>query len=209
MLYAIFGTHQEQRKKAQEELASLGTVTNHLYSEHVLSLEPLINATTIFNEPIVALLVQTFDSASSKEVVTKLLGDMKESRNIFILDEPFADAYKIKAISKHAVKVFDAREEKKKEIDIFRICNLIGKRDKKEAWIEWMHIRDKDSAEALQGIIWWKWKTIWADTLEGKPSKFTKQECELIGEKLMKSTILAHRGKGDIKATLEEIILAL
>ena len=43
----------------------------------------------------------------------------------------------------------------------------------------------------------------------GKPSKFTSTECEDIGGKLLRSSILAHRGEADLKVELEKILLRL
>ena len=72
-----------------------------------------------------------------------------------------------------------------------------------------MRIRDIESPEAVQGALWWKFQIIWADTRSGKPSRFTLSECEAIGGRLMKSSILAHRGEGDLKLLLEKIVLSL
>jgi hypothetical protein len=72
-----------------------------------------------------------------------------------------------------------------------------------------MNIRDKETGEALQGILWWKWKTIWGDVLSGKRAMYTKEECEMIGSKLMRAPLRAHRGEGDLKVYLEEILLSI
>ena len=209
MIYAIVGTDNTIREKANSETAKLGNATTHIYSEKISTLEPLIVASSLFGEKIIVYLMQVMDVASSKEELVRLLPQMKESSNIFIIDEPFADANRVKMLSKYAKTVFDAREEKKKEVDIFILCNYFGRKDKKGAWEEWMKIRDKESPEAIQGLLWWKFQTIWADVRDGRPSKFTLSECETIGEKLIQAPIKAHTGKGDLKVELEKIILSL
>jgi len=209
MIYAIVGTEDGKRKDAYKKLLELGPVTNHLYSEHANAVEPLISATSLFGDKIIALLFQMMDSASSRDVVVNNLQAMSASETIFIIDEPFADANRVKMLQKHSKELHDARTEKVKEVDVFKICNLLGKRDKKEVWLEWMNIRDKETGEALQGILWWKWKMIWGDVLTGKRAMYTKEECEAIGGKLMRAPILAHRGEGDLKLRLEEILLSI
>jgi hypothetical protein len=209
MIYAIVGTEDGKRKAAYKELLKLGAITNHLYSEHVNELQSLVGATSLFGDPIIVLLFQMMENSSSREGVVGKLSEMKNSPNIFIIDEPFADANRIKSLQKYSEKLYDARAEKAKEVDVFKICNLLGSRDKKEVWLEWMNIRDKETGEALQGILWWKWKMIWGDVLAGKRAMYTKEECETIGRKLLRAPILAHRGEGDLKLRLEEILLSI
>lgn len=209
MIYAIVGTDTIRREKAYEALTSLGVVSAHIYSEQVATLEPLIAASSLFGEKVIVNLIQVMELASARDEVVRLLPDMKESLNIFIIDEPFADANRVSRLTKYAEKVFDAREEKKKEVDVFTLCNLFAKRDKKDVWVEWMRIRDIGSPEAIQGALWWKFQGIWADVRSGRPSKFTLNECENFGGKLMRSSIMAHRGEGDLKVELEKILLSL
>lgn len=210
MIYAIVGTGREKREKANDAIGKFGIPTNHIYSEQIAILPALTEATSLFGEKVIALLVQTMDKAESREVVTELLPEMKTSENIFIIDEPFADANRVKKLEKYADKLYDCREEKEEGVSPFPLCNAFARRDKKQAFIEWMNIRDTvDSMEIVHGALWWKMKTVWEDTLSGKPTKFTKEECERIGEKLAKAPMDAYRGKGNLKEKLEQIILEI
>lgn len=209
MIYSIVGTDIAIRQKALDELGKLGKATAHIYSEQIATLEPLIHATSLFGEKIIVTVIQAFEVQSSKEEIIRLLPDMKESENVFIVDEPFADAHRVKTLTKFSEKLYDGREEKKREVDVFTLANFFGKRDKKEAWKEWMKIKDKETPEAIHGILWWKFQTIWADAREGRPSKFTLRECEEIGGKLALASARAHSGETDLKAELEKIILTL
>lgn len=209
MLYALVGTDQKKREKAQLAFAKFGSPTAHIYGEQVSALEPLIEATSLFGDKIVVHLVQTMERAETRERVYDLLGAMKESPNVFIIDEPFADANRVKKIEKAAEALYDAREEKEKEVSPFSLTNALARRDKKNLWVEWMKIRDHLEGEAIQGALWWKFQSIWSDTLLGRPSKFSKEECERLGKRIVESSILAHRGEKDLKVELESIFLSV
>jgi hypothetical protein len=209
MIYTVVGTDQHKREKAFAKLAKLGAPSVHLYAENVAGVEPLIQATSLFGDPIVALLIQTLEKAEDREVVYELLSDMETSATLFIFDEPFADTNRLKKLEKYSKEVLDAREEKSEGVNPFALCNAFAKRDKKTVWVAWMHIRDLESAEAIQGAFWWKMKTIWEDSLSGRPSKFTKDECEVFGSRILRASILAHRGERDLKEELEGIILSV
>lgn len=209
MIYTIVGTDTTIRQKAEEELSKLGVATSHIYSEQIATLPPLVDASSLFGEKIIVVLIQCMEVASSKEEVIRLLPLMKASPNTFIINEPFADANRVKMLTKYSEKVYDAREEKKKEVDVFTLANFVGRRDKKGAWQEWMNIRDKDTPEAIHGVLWWKFQTIWAEVRDGKPSKFTASECEDFGGKLALAAVYAHSGKADLKVEIEKFILSL
>lgn len=209
MLYSIVGTDTNKREKAYEILSKEGVVSSHIYSEQIAALEPLISASSLFGDKVIVNLIQTMELASSRDEVTRLFPEMKDSANIFIIDEPFADANRVSRLTKYSEKVFDAREEKKERVDVFTLCNLFAKRDKKEAWLEWMRIRDAESGEAIQGALWWKFQMVWSDTRAGKPTRFSLAECEDIGGKLMKASIKAHRGEVDLMIEIEKLLLSL
>lgn len=208
MIYTIVGTNKEKREKATEKLSKLGVPTASIYSEHIAALRPLVEATSLFGEKIIAHVIQTMEVASSREELVKLMPEMEKSENTFIIDEPFADANKVKKLEKYSKQLFDCREEGPGEASPFPMCNAFGRRDKKQAFIEWMKIKDvSEPVEMIHGALWWKMKTIWEDTLAGKPTKFTKEECEYFAGKIMRATMDSYRGKGNLKDRLEEIIL--
>lgn len=209
MIYALIGTGSAQREKALANIARLGAPTAHLYGEHVGDLEPLIASSSLFGEKIIVHLVQAMEKAEGRERVYELLPAMKESQNIFIIDEPFADQHRSKKIEKYADELYDAREEKEKETSPFALCNAFARRNKKEVWEEWMRLRDEIEPEAIQGALWWKWGTVWSDVKSGKPGKYSVKECEELGGRIMRSSILAHRGERDLKVEIESILLSI
>lgn len=209
MIYTIVGTDVVKREKAYSQLEKLGAISTHLYTEHIGSLESYIEIQSLFGEKSIVNVLQVMDVASSREELVRLLPDMKDSQTIFIIDEPFADANRVTKLTKFSETVFDAREPKKADVDVFTLTNLFAKRDKKALWVEWMRVRDLDSPEAVHGALWWKFGTVWNDVRNGKPSKFTLNECEDIGGRLVRAPILAHRGEADLKSELEKIILSI
>jgi hypothetical protein len=209
MIYAIIGTNPKKREEARREMTKLGTAASHIYGENVRDLESFLEASSLFGGTIIVDCISLLEGGASKEEAVRLLPRMKDSGTIFIVDEPFAVATTITLLTQYTEKVFDCREEKERDLDPFLLCTAFAKRDKKTAWVEWMKIRDELQAEAIQGALWWKFQIIWQDTKNGKPSKFTLDECEAIGERLVKSSILAHRGEKDLKVELECLILSL
>ena len=209
MIYTIAGTDIKGREIAIKELTKLGNISTHIYSEQIAMLEPLISGASLFGEKIIVNLIQVMDTAPSRDELIKRLDDMKTSQNIFIIDEPFADTNRVNRLKKFSEKLFDVRVEKGRDVDVFTLCNLFAKKDKKGAWVEWMRIRDLDSPEAIHGALWWKFVTIWNTVRDGGVSKFTQTECEEMGGKLFRANILAHRGEKDLKTEMEAIILSL
>lgn len=209
MMYSLVGTNSNIREKARGELAKLGSVTRRLYAEDSADLLPLIGASSLFGDVSVVECVQMFDTASSKEVIQNLLEEMSESQTVFIIDEPFADANRTTKLAKFSKKLYDAREEKTKDVAVFTLVDYFIKRDKKNAWITWLHLKEKIEGEAIQGALWWKFTQVWQTVLEGKKTAFSKDDCELLGGKLLRSTILAHKGEKDLDEELEKIILFL
>jgi hypothetical protein len=208
MIYTIVGTDSKVREKSLAEIAKIGELAAHIYSEQISSLVPLIEAGSMFGDKVIVYLIQTLEKAETREYVYELLASMEASANTFIIDEPFADANRTKKLEKFSKKLYDAREEKKSGPDPFALCNAFARRDKKAVWVEWMRLREVEP-EAVQGALWWKFQTVWADVKSGRPGKFTASECEDLGGRLLRSSILAHRGERDLRVELESIILSI
>ena len=209
MIYAIVGTHKERREKGNKEFSSLGVPSHHIYSEQVGALESLIDGVSLFGDVSIITCVQLGEVVSSKEEMIRLLDQMKISSNIFIIDEPFADVHLFNKLRKVSVKVIDAREEKVKDVSVFNFCDSFITRDKKQAWVDFLSLKNGGSREAIQGALWWKFQMEWSKVKEGKKSRFTEGECETFGGEIVRSSILAHRGEKDLMLELERIVLSL
>lgn len=215
MIYTLIGTEAGKREKALAEIAKLGVPNVHIYGEQISALRPLIEAGSLFGDRVVAHLVQVLEKAEAREKVYDLLAEMEKSNNVFFIDEPSADANRMKKLEKYSRKLYDARDHsvgsgaKSGEASPFSLTNAFARRDKKAVWVEWMKLRNDLEPEALQGALWWKFQTIWNDVRSGKPAKYTLQECEEVGGRILRSSILAHRGEKDLKAELESILLSI
>ncbi len=212
MIYAIVGGQISMRDKALQGTKSFGNITHYIYSEQIYELEPLIDASSLFGDPVVVMCYQVHAQAQSleaKELFESLLPKLQASKNTFIIDEPTGDQHLITLLKKHTQAVHDVREKSVQDKSVFALCDAFAVRDKKLAWSLFMKFRETDNGEAVAGALWWKMKTIWNDVLLGKKTKFTKDECERYGSKLIRSTIIAHRGEGDLFIELEKIILSL
>ncbi len=209
MIYSIVGTHIHIREKGHQELLKMGVVTHHVYGEHVEELEQLVDASSLFGDPVIVLCIQLGDNTHAKDELKRLLDRMQESSNIFVVDEPFADVHLFNRLTKVSKKVFDAREEKIKDMSVFALCDAFIERDKKQAWVLFQDLKKEGSGEAIQGALWWKFQTEWSKVSEGKRSLFTQSDCERIGGELLRSSILAHRGEKDLLLELERIILTV
>ncbi len=209
MIYSIVGTKKEIRDHARKEIASLGEVSHHIYSEQVGDLEPLIDGVSLFSNQGVVHCIQLFDVASSREEITRLLPRMENSPTIFVIDEPFADVNRVNKLSKVSKKIYNAKEEKEKSAEVFTLASHIARRDKKNAWVLFNELCKKEDIEAIAGAISWKFTLLWQDVLSGKATPFSKEECEVIGKDLLLAQILSHRGEADLSVELEKIILRL
>jgi hypothetical protein len=209
MIYTLVGTHTGLREKGNKEISLLGVPAHHIYHEQVSELRQLIDATSLFGDTIIVTCIQLGEVASSKEHLISLLKDMESSFTIFVIDEPFADSHLVNRLAKVSKKLYDAREEKIKDDSIFTLSKLFVARNKKDAWIQFLDIKKRESGEAIQGVLWWKFQTEWQKVREGRTSIFTLEDCERIGGDLVRSTILAHRGEKDLMLELERIILSL
>lgn len=209
MIHSLVGTHKDTRKKAQVFFDTLGAPSSYVYSESIDSLLSLVDAVSLFGDPVVVVCERLSEVASSKEVITELLPKMKESSNVFIVDEPFCDSYFFARLQKVSETIADAREEKIKDVSVFGLCDAFILRNKKEAWVRFMDVRKRESGEAIAGALWWKFEGVWKRTLEGKATGFTKEECERVGLLLVESQVLAHRGEKDIMVELEKIVLTV
>jgi hypothetical protein len=209
MIYSLVGTKKEVRDSALKEMASLGEVNHFVYSENIDELKGYIDARTMFDENIIVSCVQLLGTAGGKEIVKSLLPRMEASLNTFIIDEPFVDVHGTTLLSKYSKKLFNGKEEKTKDTSVFVLCDSFARKDKKQAWLDFMAVRDAGEGEAIAGALWWKFQIVWQGVKDGKRSPFTEKECERIGEELVSASVLSHRGEKDLMIELERIILSL
>ena len=209
MIYSIVGTHKEIREKGNRELSELGVVSQYIYSEQVEELRSHVDAIDLFGSPVIITCVQIGDLATAMDVLVGLLPQLEVSNNIFIIDEPFADVHLINRLQKVSKKLFNGKEEKVKDFSVFKIADAVAIRDKKQAWVTFIALRETLEGEAIAGALWWKFQSVWQTTKAGRKTAYTLPECERVGGDIMRASILAHRGKLDLMTEIERIILSL
>jgi hypothetical protein len=92
--------------------------------------------------------------------VYKYLIDIEKSENVFIIDELSVLAATATKLAKYAKEFFDCRE---KEIDhnAFELAKSISSRDKKNAWLELMRLKNlKVAGVEVQSVLAWKAKSV-------------------------------------------------
>lgn len=242
MLYFIFGTNYNKREFAKKAIdSSLKEKkiniekllkTESISKENISILPNYLGSGSLFGEKLFIKLEDLLTKEESREFLYENLDLIIKSDNIFILDEPFALSASILKIQKILEKekqsknIFDCKEDvKQKDIEPFYLCDLIEKRDKREAWKEFQNIYlewSDEEAQALHGAIWWKWKMIWSAYLDGnknnyfkfyrlkeKEIRYTKEEIEGFGFDLSLMAMKANNGEINLMREIEKFILKL
>lgn len=208
MLYVVVGTDVEIRKKGLLKILHGRNPSLYLRKETMFQVPALIDAQDIFGGEVIVMLEQVGNDAEGRELLKGLLKAMQTSKNIFILDEPFIDTSFVKTVAKYAELIIEAKEEKVKEGFPTAFLSSFEKKDKKQAWVEWMNLRDKE-VELIHGALWWKVKTLWSGVLQGKKSAFSKEELAALGFALVTGSHKAHRGEADLREEIEKVVLGL
>jgi hypothetical protein len=208
MLYVLAGTAIAARKKALKDWLHQKEVSLFIRKENKESLKEAIEASDMFGGQLLYVVEQLGNDKEGRDFLKENLEAMKSSVNLFILDEPLVDGTFIKTLAKHADQLIDAREEKEEGFSPFPFVELVAARKKKEAWSMWLQIRNENH-EALVGALWWKLKTMWGKQLQGGGSPFSKEELEVLGEKVVGMVHKAHMGEAQLEEEIEKTILTL
>ncbi|HPX52356.1 MAG TPA: hypothetical protein PLE26_01025 [Candidatus Paceibacterota bacterium] len=242
MFYIIFGTNFKKREASREKIHqalktkkidfdSLLEVPK-ISKENFSLLANYYGGASLFGEKVLINAEDLLTKEESREYVYKHLEDMTKSDNIFILDEPFALAATFQKLERELDKldikenIFDCRETLvKKDVEPFYLCELIEKRDKKNAWQEWkkLYLEWEDSeAQAIHGALWWKWKMMWSAYLDGdrnnffrvyrlssKEIRYSKRELEEFGKEISLMAMKANNGELDLMRSLEKFIIKI
>lgn len=231
MLYFIFGTNLKKRDLAKLEirnsLESQGVIYKSLLevprveTSNYELLKSYWGNISLFGEKLLIPVYNLLTQVSAREFLYQHLEKLITSENVFILDEPFAPANSLQKLKRDFLKyriseqLFDASEKYEKEdIEPFYFCDLFERRDKKGAWQEWKRLYAKwedSEAMALHGALWWKWKTLWSNSLNGKTalSKYSKDELEKYGREIVYLAARANNGELNLMRALEKLILSI
>ncbi len=198
MLIIKVGTRLKERVECEEYIKSLektfGNFEVAILKKDDLAGVPQYFETNIFGDRTKVILEQ-WNTEEYRDYVYKYLDKIKESENIFIIDEIDILDATLKKISKCAEKVFDAREKEIKESP-FLLADYIYMGNKKAAWLEYCRLlKGGEAVESMAGVINWKLKS----------SKSEKHKN--INFNIMRAVALDHDGECDAEKEVESIIL--
>lgn len=203
MIVYLFGKDVSVRKRAHEYVKTCGSVTHYFYEQTVSdnALTELAEGVSLFGDRTVVSIEGGLSKVSKETLIL-----LKKGETVFFFDE--LDALKIdeeKIV--YADHVFDGIVKKERDEFPFPLCNAIKRRDKKEAWLEFLKVKEKDEAELLHGAILWQVRAIHKDIIEGKKHAFTEREIERLHKELVEVFHDAHNGKLSLMNGLEMFVM--
>jgi hypothetical protein len=216
MIYFYYGNDLEKLTKARESLAVrlLGEQTGSLKAKSSFNdidwdqekFENLYKTISMFSDSELIICNNVLDNKEAKEFIMSKLKQLKESANVFLFTEKKALKDIINKLNKYAEEVKEFSVTKNKEIkdDIFAITKPLELRDKKGMWLEFQKIRETMEPEQLNGMLFWKVKSM---ILSGQNPKWNESELKKLSSKLVSLHHNAHRGLIDFKTGLERLIL--
>jgi hypothetical protein len=188
MIYIRVGTNLKQRERGDKTFSGTTRVLRGL---QIGSVGQYLQADMFGNSEVIR--IEDWQGEKEREMLYGYLKQMQTSKNIFLIDETTILPATLKKLSTAAEKVFDCQEEKEK-VDPFVLATLIQNKDKRGAWIELQRIKTLMPAEELQGVLFWKMKT-----MRNKNAMFD----------LINIRHEAHEGGTDLYDSLERLILKI
>jgi hypothetical protein len=205
MLLIKIGTNKKERGEANDYIRKFLSTGDIKSSSVTLKGEELRSVPQYFDLDIFgeksAVYLENWNVEDYRDCVYKYLEEIRESQNLFIIDEADMLDASFNKIAKYAYKdtIFDAREDKVKE-SAFYFADLFLMRKKKEAWIEYLRLLEAgEPAESIAGALIYKLKVSRIDS---------KIKSELI-YKIMSIIALDHDGKLESEKQIEKLILSL
>lgn len=181
MLYIFHGNESEKsREKAHSLINSLRTKrpdaafirieADQWNSEMIKS---HLESQGLFSNKYIVFLDRISEKTEARDEMMELLGDMKESPNIFIVLEGAVKADLKKAFDKYAEKVVESEKplagdkfsqsggSSKKEFNVFALGDAVGSRDAFKAWSLYREAVDGGlEAENILGTLFWQVKSM-------------------------------------------------
>ena len=212
------------RKKRPDAL--FYRITSQSFEEQPL--EFLVAGQGLFESKYIVFYDNLFESKEIKEKVVDALEEIAASENVFIFLEKELDKKTLTKFQKHATKIQNFEETKKKEkvaFNPFGISDALVSRDKKRLWMLLLEAKKKGSAaEEIHGIIWWQVKSLKLaidskDAAESGLSPFVfskakagvknfdEKELATLAHELVTMYHDAHRGTVDLWNEMEKLVL--
>jgi DNA polymerase III delta subunit len=187
----------------------------------------------LFSNKYIVFLDRVTEKAEARDGLLELLSEMKTSPNIFIVLEGVVKAELKKAFAANAEKVVESEKpasskfEAKKEFNVFALADAVGSRDAYKSWSIYREAVDSGmEAEAIIGTLFWQVKSL--KLVQGASSaaetglnpfvfskskkyagNFSKDEIDLLLNKLITIYHDAHRGVVDAELATERLMLGI
>lgn len=221
MIYFLHGTDVDKAREKAKALidsllkkkpdASFFKMDRENWDES--RLKEFIESQGLFESKYIVFLDRIAEDKKIKDDYLSKMKEIGESNNIFIILEGKLDKVSLGKIEKKSEKTqeFNLPEElknsKHEEYSAFALADAVGKRDRKNAWILYRKAIDKGEApEALQGMMFWKVKTM---IMSGYPSTYSKEELYGLANRLIVVYHDSRRGIHELETGVEALILTL
>lgn len=205
MLIIKIGTELKKREEANKYIRDIFVNNKLSFTKKVLSKEELASIPQHFEVDIFGdksiIYLENWNSEDYRDYVYKYLEEIRDSKNIFVIDEVEMLDASFNKLAKCAYKdtIFDAREVKVKE-SAFYFADLFLMRKKNDAWTEYLRLLEVgEPVESIAGALIYKLKVSRIDS---------KIKSDLI-YKVMSVIALDHDGKLSAESEFEKLILSL
>lgn len=237
MLYAFYGGDEAKAKDKAEALvssllekrpdASVRRFDAESFSPDLIP--ELLQGQGLFVEKCIVILDRVLGSDAHQATLLKVLPEVAQSDNIFVVIEGELLAAPKKKLEQHASKTqhFAADKKTTERFNAFALADALGARDKKRLWLLYQEaLLNGLVAEELHGTLVWQVKsmalthvTTTPDEAGMKPFPYKKAQGfaknyspDEVKEKwfsLLEVYHEARRGKGELSVLLEKWVLAL
>ncbi len=216
MLILKVGTELKIREKANKYIRDNFIIENNsenkdikkipeYFVKKVLNKEELASIPQHFEVDIFGdksiIYLENWNNEDYRDYVYKYLEEIRDSKNIFVIDEVDILDASFNKIAKYAYKdtIFDAREDKVKE-SAFYFADLFLMRKRGEAWTEYFRLLEADEPiESIAGALIYKIKV-------SRMNNSLKSEFMY---KIISIVALDHDGKLNAELEFEKLILSL
>ncbi len=195
------------------------------YSEGVFA--DVVGATSLFGEQTLYIIDTPSQKKEIYDDVIEHLELFAQSENIFVVIEEGLLAPQKKKFAKYAAVVEEYKKKADARFDVFRLAELLSKKDKKNLWLHLTAARAAGiPTEEIIGILWWQLKSLRLAKITNTAAEagmkdfpynkakrslatFTDGELEQISHALLVVYHEGHLGKVDIDNALERFVLTL
>jgi hypothetical protein len=211
MIIGVYGKDASIRKNALVYIHGLGKVDALIYGSQNGSeeLRKHAESSSLFGEVLVIRAENVLAEIEDNEERETILSFCQTSPHTIIFDELEEILEIKKLLEKHSDHFFDGTSEKKKSAFPSALCNALKRRDKKNAWVEYLRLKDEGEAEMLHGAILWQMRKLWEESISGSSMPYTCEELARKNKDLVVLVHEAHRGNCDLREGMEKWVLGL